>query len=440
MPTRKASRAVFVVLKIMFVAVIFTNGVLAVGQTETILYNFGQDASFNAAFPSGRLVFDSWGALYSEAQGGAYGNGVILKLAPPGVTGGPWVGSLLYSFKGIGNGPVDGAGPMGGLLVDDAGGLDGVTSKGGVSSRGTVFSLAPPAVSGGSWTESVLHLFGGAQNGMGPSSALLRVKGGALYGTTQSGGSSGAGTIFRLTPPAAGQTGWTEKILYSFTGGTDGGTPSGELILDKFGTLYGTTNKGGLGFGTVFKLTRPVIAGGLWTETVLYSFTGGSDGANPLGGLILDSTGSLYGTSSGVYVGAKSCSSGTPGACGTVFKLIPPSVQGGAWMYNEIYSFAGVLDGADPITTLTRAKDGTLYGTTYLGGLSTGIGNGTLFKLIPPGAQGDAWTEIVLHRFVEIDKDGAFPDATLILNAGTLFGTTTAGGSTNAGTLFELVP
>ncbi|MFZ0758422.1 MAG: choice-of-anchor tandem repeat GloVer-containing protein [Candidatus Sulfotelmatobacter sp.] len=387
------------------------------------------------------MVLDSAGNLYSEVGGGTSDvDGAIFKLTAPSTSGGAWVGSLLYSFEGDGTGLSDGSDPLGGLVVDEMGAFYGTTSRGGASDRGTVFELTPPAASGDAWTESILHRFGGSSNGMSPACSLLRTQNGTLYGTTQAGGSAGAGTIFRLTPPAAGGTAWTENILYNFTGGSDGGTPSGELILDKSGTLYGMTNQGGLGFGTVFELTRPAIAGGAWTESVLYSFTGGSDGDHPLGGFIFDSTGALYGTTNGVYIGGD-CDPARPGRCGTVFKLAPPSTQGGAWSYTVIWTFTGFSDGAAPLVGLTLGKNGkTLYGTASGGGSISGTGPGTVFRLTPPTAPGGAWTESTLHRFIGSSKDGGDPDSPLILSGGALYGTTHLGGTFNDGTVFRLVP
>jgi uncharacterized repeat protein (TIGR03803 family) len=234
---------------------------LAVGQTETVLYSFG----VNNGFPSGQLVFDGSGALYGTTQASLY-YGSVFKLTPPSTSGGAWTETDLYDFKGDNHGIVDGATPLGGVTIDETGALYGTTSQGGVSNRGSVFKLTPPTTSGGAWTETILHFFGGSQNGEAPASSLLRVKSGSLYGTTQSGGAFGAGTVFVLSPPPTGQTAWVERILYSFTGRSDGGTPVGGLILDSSGSLYGTTSAGGLGFGTVYKLTRPTVAGGAYTE------------------------------------------------------------------------------------------------------------------------------------------------------------------------------
>jgi uncharacterized repeat protein (TIGR03803 family) len=429
MPAKESSVILSRVSKVVSIALFFMGGALATCQTETVLYNFGQDASVVASLPSGRMILDGTGALYSIAQGGSYSHGVVFRLTPPSTSGGNWAGTLLYSFKGLDQGAVDGAMPLGGVIADGTGILSGTTSRGGLGGRGCVFNLTPPATSGGTWTESPLHFFGGNQNGMAPSSGLLRVKSGALYGTTEGGGSSGAGMVFRLTPPATGQTSWAEKVLYSFAGGSDGGTPSGEVVLDKSGALYGMTSQGGMGFGTIYKLTPPVVAGGVWTESVLYSFTGARDGADPWGGIIFDSTGALYGTASG----------GGASGFGTVFQLAPPSAPGGAWSYSVLVSFAGVPDGAHPLASLTMGKDGSLYGTTTQGGASK-PSFGTIFRLAPPAVQGGTWAEKVIFSFTGNTIAGDFPNAPLILSGGAIYGTTEAGGAFNAGTVFKLVP
>jgi uncharacterized repeat protein (TIGR03803 family) len=160
-------------------------------------------------------------------------------------------------------------------------------------------------------------------SGATPYGVLIADASGALYGTTLAGGAGsgpGSGTVFKLTPPTTAGGTWTESVLYSFTGTTDGANPYyGALIADASGALYGTTvNGGAAGGGTVFKLTPPTTAGGTWTESVLYSFTSTTDGAKPYGGLIADASGALYGTTP------------NPGS-GTVFKLTPPTTAGGTW-------------------------------------------------------------------------------------------------------------
>jgi uncharacterized repeat protein (TIGR03803 family) len=196
-----------------------------------------------------------------------------------------------------------------------------LTRSGG--QQGTVFKLTPPAKGQTAWTEAVLYNFCSpldCSDGLQPYSSLIADKQGALYGTTQSGGSFFGGTVFKLTPPAKGQAAWTETVLYSFRIGSDGQEPSAGLIADKQGALYSTTMAGGSsGGGTVFKLTPPAKGQTAWAETVLYSFKGGSDGQEPSAGLIADNQGALYGTTIG---GGITCNPSSPrSGCGTVFKL-----------------------------------------------------------------------------------------------------------------------
>ncbi len=408
------------VLRLALGMLCLAGGVFAIGQTQTILYSFTGGRS---GIPSGRIAFDSAGALYGTAESGIFGFGSVFSLTPPSAPGGSWIEADLYEFKGDHEG-IDGAVPTGGVVIDGTGSLYGTTTAGGTSNRGTSFDLIP------AWDENILHSFGGAQNGMTPASSLLRVKNGTLLGTTKAGGSSGAGTVFKLTPPTAGKTLWTENILYSFTGGSDGGTPSGEVTVDKSGALYGMTNKGGSGFGVVFRLTPPSVAGGAWTESVLYTFAGSSDGANPLGGLIFDATGTLYGTTS----------QGGASNCGTVFKLTPPS-SGGNRSFGALYAFTGVLDGCEPAVSLTAGRPGVLFGTTFMGGQSSGAGDGTVFELAFSQKEGK-WNETVLHRFAGngANADGDAPDAPMVLRGGALYGTTRGGGPNNNGIIFKIVP
>jgi uncharacterized repeat protein (TIGR03803 family) len=235
--------------------------------------------------------------------------------------------------------------------------------------------------------------------------------------------------------------------LYSFVGPPDGGNPIGGLISDNTGALYGTTNGGGFyNSGAVFKLTPPSTAGGAWTESVLYSFcsqTNCSDGDAPFAGLISDASGALYGTTT--FGGSPVA----PFAGGTVFKLTPPSTAGGAWTESVLYNFcsqANCSDGGEPFAGLIMDASGALYGTTLLGGsppVVQGVGPGTVFKLTPPSTAGGAWTERVLYSFCSQNNcsDGVGLQAGLISDAsGALYGTTGGGGSAAAGTVFKLTP
>jgi uncharacterized repeat protein (TIGR03803 family) len=226
----------------------------------------------------------------------------------------------------------------------------------------------------------------------------------------------------------------TEKVLFTFTGGNDGGDPAAQLTFDSSGNAYGTTVVGGTAnLGTVFKLTPH--ANGKWTETVLYSFSGGSDGKAPHGGVTLDSKGTLYGTA----VAGGSGGTCTGDGCGTVYKL---THSGGSWNFRVIYNFRGGTDGFGPGGGVVFDKNGNLYGTTPDGGSANGcngIGCGVVYKLSP--AKNGQWTEKVIHRFTG-GNDGETGSLGLLLvdKAGNLYGVAEQGGAHGAGTAFKLSP
>jgi uncharacterized repeat protein (TIGR03803 family) len=175
---------------------------------------------------------------------------------------------------------------------------------------------------GGAWTGTVLHSFNGV-DGVNPYAGLVIGKNGTLYGTTYGGGAPPGigGTVFQLTPPAKIGGDWTETVLHSFAGDSDGANPAAGLVIGKDGTLYGTTQYGGTSnLGTVFQLTPPTKVGGTWSETVLHSFAGGSDGANPVAGLVIGQNGALYGTTT---LGGVPYTCGLGPGCGTVFEVTP---------------------------------------------------------------------------------------------------------------------
>jgi uncharacterized repeat protein (TIGR03803 family) len=274
---------------------------------------------------------------------------------------------VIHGFRGR-----DGFNPYGGLTIDQAGNLYGTTGAGGTAGFGTVFKMSKPH---GRWLFTSIYSFQGGNDGKWPFARVIFGPDGSLYGTTYQGGGegcgygNGCGTVFKLTPnaalPAAVVGGWTETVLYRFTGGSDGGTPmTGGLVFDQQGSIYGTTVIGGTyGAGTVYKLTP---FGGGWTESVIYSFTGGSDGQWPFSGVIFDQAGNLYGTTG----------DGGSSGYGTVFEL-SPSASG--WIENVLYDFPGGSLGGGPMGGLTFDASGNLWGTT------TGYGSvaGTFFVLRP---------------------------------------------------------
>jgi uncharacterized repeat protein (TIGR03803 family) len=328
---------------------------------------------------------------------------------------------LLYSFSDAS----DGASPVGGLIMDGSGNLYGTALSGGPSKHGTVFVLEPTG--SGSYTESILYTFTGGSDGGAPVGGMIRDSSGNLYGTTSSGGGSNVGTVFELVPNGSG--GYTESILHDFTGSSDGANPVGRLLMDSGGNLYGTTEFGGSNnTGTVFKLSPS--AGG-YTESILYSFAGGSDAANPVAGLAIDGTGNLYGTTA---YGGSGGGISSP-SYGTVFELASNGT--GGYTESVLYRFTGGSDGANPFGALIMDSAGNLYGTTQYGGGSQN--EGAVFKLAPNGS--GEYTESVVYSFSG-GSDGANPLATLILDtAGNMYGTTQAGGgSNNSGTVFMLSP
>jgi len=261
--------------------------------------------------------------------------------------------------------------------------------------------------------ETVLHSFAGGTDGSYPAAGVID-QAGNIYGTTRYGGANGAGIVFKLT-----QSGgvWTETVIYSFAGGNDGSSPAASVVMDAAGNLYGTTRLGGpANAGTVFKLSP---TGTSWTETVLYAFTGGTDGGAPQAALTLHGK-AIYGTTP----------QGGAGGNGTVFELREVD---GAWQERVLYSFAGGNnDGAYAYCQPVFDKLGNMYGTTASGGPNQA---GTVFELQPAG---NTWTETILHFFTG-NSDGSNVDDGVIMDAaGNLYGLTLSGGQYTSGTAYEL--
>lgn len=292
------------------------------------------------------------------------------------------------------------------------------------------FCFLPTALASAS-DETVIYSFAGGGNGSYPNTPLISDSTGNLYGATQAGGefggSYGNGTIFELVKS---KTSWTYEVIYNFTGNADGGSVNAPLALDSQGNLYGVCSTGGDNYkGNVFELSPSQE--GDWTLTVLYSFSSGSDGGYPEGGVILDKAGNLYGTTS--YGGLLSQCSGA--GCGVVFELSPG--LGGSWTESVLHSFTEA-EGALPESGLVFDTKGVLYGVTLAGGTSTHCqgspanGCGAVFRLAPSGG---VWTETTLHSFDV--ADGAMPQG-ISYHGGKLYGTTFIGGSYSWGTVFEL--
>ncbi len=387
----------------------------AQAQVETILYNF-TGANGDGKYPDAGLAIDSKGNLYGTTSGGgsnagecgSYGCGIVFEVNTS-------LGeSILHTFTGTGG---DGWRPdANNVILDSSGNVYGTTLLGGNSGCngggcGIAFKLST------SGTETILHTFASTSgDGSEPLAGLLMDGLGNLYGTTSEGGTGssecafGCGTVFKIS--SAG----TESVLYSFTDlNGDGGYPYGDLILDSEGNLYGTTAGGGSsGNGTVFKLSSSGV------ETVLYSFQGGgSDGLAPQGGLVMDSSGNLYGTT---YYGGTSND-------GIVFELSSSGKE------TILHVFSGTNgDGANPdgSGSLILDANGNLYGTTTAGG-SSSCNCGIVFKLnISTGV------ETILHTFAGGADDGSTP-TTLIADAnGNLYSTTSSGGTDDVGTVFKI--
>jgi uncharacterized repeat protein (TIGR03803 family) len=315
-------------------------------------------------------------------------------------------------------GGIDGSAPQAGVIGDSAGNLYGVTADGGAANAGIVFKINSAG------QETVLYSFTGGADGYLPSGSLIRDAAGNLYGATAAGGSgvgfAGFGVVYKVNPSG------NETVLYTFTGRTDGGYPNAGVIRDAAGNLYGTASDGGdlnacggYGCGVIFKLDPS------GKETVLYSFTGGADGAYPEAAVIGDWAGNLYSTA--VAGGDLSACSGS--GCGVVFKLDASTKE------TVLYAFTGAADGSGPFAGVTRDEAGNLYGTTASGGDLSGCnqtGCGVVYVVDTSG------NETVLHSFAG-GTDGSMPSAGVIRDAaGNLYGTTSSSGSLNVGTVYRL--
>jgi uncharacterized repeat protein (TIGR03803 family) len=345
---------------------------------------------------------------------------VLIVLVPLGVAHAANF-STLYTFTGP---PGDGGNPWSSLVADKTGNLYGTTFLGGSTDAcrgnaaigcGTVFKVTPDG------SETVLHAFTGQPDGALPLAGLVADRNGNLYGTTMRGGAFNKGAVFEVASNGA------ESMLYSFDG-RHGENPEARLIIDGEGNLYGTTAYGGdkkcpdrverSGCGVVFRIAPD------GTEKVLHAFANGVEGNEPLGGLVMDASGNLYGMTQLGGLGY-----------GNVFEIAPGGTE------TVLHTFQGIPDGARPAGELIMDRAGNLYGTTAFGGSACGhsvFGCGTVFKLEPNG------NETVLHGFCESCDDGIVPDAGLVADAnGNLYGTTLFFGGEcrfECGTVFKLAP
>ena len=325
---------------------------LASALTESTIYSFTQTDSF---WPEGGLVEDASGNLYgTTAGGGTYGAGTVYQLSPPaqGVT--TWTKTVLWNFQTWGS---TGYVPSSELAIDNNGALYGVTWSGGDASChcGVLYQLVPPVTKGGAWTQLVLHAFTNTGNdGRLPNTPVV-LSSTASYGATSQGGLYDSGVVYQLIQ-TGGKT--TYSVLYSFGADNDAGSPSGPLLLDSAGNLYGVTASGGtFNAGAVYKLSPPQ-GGGSWTESILFSFGGGLQlsGITPMGNLLFDSLGNLYGVTEfgGSLQG------------GVVYQLTPAS---GSWTQTLLFNFYRAA-GEYPLAGLTwNPTNGSLYGTASSGNM-----------------------------------------------------------------------
>lgn len=308
--------------------------------------------------PLDRVVFGPNNTLYGTSPSNlvSYHNGYIFNLAPPlnvcTIVNCSWNATVVYGFPGGANG----ATPKGAALVfDSAGNMYGTTSAGGTG-NGVVYQLTPQG------TQTPIYTFAGTPDGATPYSGVILDSAGNFYGVTTAGGAAGDGAVYELSPNGGG--GWTEQVIYSFTGGNDGSSPTGGLILDHAGNLYGSTANGGAnGGGTVFELSPN---GGSWQYNLVYSFSGGAN-CGPWAELSMDPANNLYGTT--LCDGANSD--------GNVWELVKGN---GTWTYTSLHDFTGGNDGRSPYSNVTFDSAGNLYGTASTGGADQ---SGVVWQIVP---------------------------------------------------------
>lgn len=380
---------------------------IAMAQAQTpgldVIHSFGNYP--NGATPWGTLARGTDGSFYGTAySGGAANLGVVFKLDTSGQY------KILYNFKG----GTDGANPHAGVTIGPDGSLYGTTYLGGPANVGVVYKLDS------SGSETVRYSFTGGADGGNPYAGVILDSAGNLYGTTVTGGPQqggcyvrGCGVVYKVTP--SGQ----ETVLYAFQDAPDGAFPQAGVIADAAGNLYGTTPNGGYsrcnankGCGVVYKIDPS------GHETVLYTFTGGSDGTAPAGGVIADTAGNLYGTTDSG--GAPPC------RCGVIYKLSPSGKE------TVLYSFTGADDGGEPFTGLARDASGNLYGATEHDGPA---GGGTAYKLSTAGV-------LTVLYALPSGSDQPVHNAGVILDpSGNLYGTALSNGANVAlGLVYEVDP
>jgi len=420
--------------------------------TLTTLYNF-TDLN-DGAFPEAGLALGNGGSLFGTTSSGGSGWGSVFEMTP--VKTGGWTQTTLYTFTG----GADGANPIANLVIASNNVMYGTTYTGGAHGYGTVYQLAPGG--GGVWAQKVLYSFANGSDGAYPDAGLALASSGILYGTTYGGGSASLGTVFQLAPTHGG---WTEKVLYTFQGGVDGANPLTAVVVGSGGQLLGTTSQGGSvtvpagtspcpsnpdntpciyeNWGTVFQVTPK--GGGVWAESLLYTFLGASDGGSPESPLILGPNGVLYGNT--FWGGTPTaCSVGEyPQGCGVIYQVAPPTGGGTTWTQTVLHTFTGVSpDGAHPYGSMGLNTAGALFGTTFSGGANVDVcssesytGCGTIFSL-KPSKTGGPWTKSNITVFPG-SPGGGSPNGLLLGTGGAMFGTTIVGGNSGGyGTVFQM--
>lgn len=417
-----ACGALLPILQFLFL-LLFVLLIAAMAQTQTykVLYTF--QGKGNGQNPEAGLFLDSFGNLYGTTEaGGSFGRGTVFELRADGKE------VIVHNFWGG-----DGWEPFGPVILS-GNALYGTAAVGGTPDGGACFSGCGAVFKiDETGKESVLYAFTGGTDGIAPSGNLVRDEAGNIYSTTSEGGDSSCvdlllscGVVFKVDMSGK------ETVLHTFTGSPDGDNPNGGLVGDRANNLYGVTSGGGrYGYGIVFGIDTD------GNETVLYNFTGGSDGSDPGGPLLLDTAGNLYGTTA--YGGNSSYCTGSPlySGCGVVFKLDTSGKE------TVLYNFTGNPDSMFPKGGLARDAAGNLYGTTY-GALNcpNNFPCGALFRLDSKG------NETVLHTFIGGSSDGANPNGSLVIDsAGNLYGTAASGGDSSCGymgygcgVIFKLTP
>jgi hypothetical protein len=428
------SRIAFFFLSFLVAA---TGLATAAGPSEKTVYAFPGPP--DGMSPQAGLVSDASGNLYGTTfLGGVQRNccGTVFELSPPATAGGPWSETVLHTFT-----PDEATYPAGTLTFDKQGNLYGTATEWkGSQDTGAIFELSPPVSPGGAWTETVLWVFG--IDGAYPSGKLAIDPAGNLYGIGTSGNASCCGIAFELIAPKTSGGSWSKRVIYRFGAFPDDGILPGNDLLLRNGVLYGVTQigKGSASNGTVFQLVRKT---GLWKETILHRFTW-TDGLDPVGGLIADSAGNLFGAAS-LGGNGVACPGSQDGGCGTIYELSPPAVAGDPWQETTLHAFTNPGDGKNPVATLSRDNLNNLYGTASGGGKNTGT-FGTVFKLHPPATSGGTWNFVVLHYFNGVASgDGVDPRGRLLWVNGALYGTTNGGGvkvtpTISGGTVFSVAP